>query len=146
MKQTEVNLGESALLPESYVPDVGLRLSLYKRIANAKDEQGLRELQVELIDRFGLLPESTKALFHATALKLKLSLIGVNKLDANQSAITIEFSANPNIDTGKIIQLIQTNPTKYKLLQGTTLKVASPNESIEERKQQIDSLIETLCS
>jgi len=144
-EQTEVNLGASSLLPESYVPDVGLRLSLYKRIANAKDTNKLRELQVELIDRFGLLPAATKVLFAATELKLRLSKLGISKLEANDSQITLEFTQQPNIDTNKLIQLIQTNPTKYKLVQGTTLKVSSPNESVEERKQQIDSLIETLA-
>ncbi|TQV84593.1 transcription-repair coupling factor [Aliikangiella coralliicola] len=142
--QTEISLGESALLPESFVPDVGLRLSLYKRIASAKDAEALRQLQVELIDRFGLLPDATKALFHATELKQRLSKLGITKLDANQSSITLEFTAEPNIDTAKLIQLIQTNPTKYKLIQGTVLKVSSPNESVEQRKQQIDSLIATL--
>ncbi|MCW9000957.1 MAG: helicase-related protein, partial [Kangiellaceae bacterium] len=145
-EQTEINLGESALLPESYVPDVGLRLSLYKRIANAKDRSALRQLQVELIDRFGLLPEPTKALFSSTELKLQLSKMGINKLEATDSSITVEFSLEPDIDTGKLINLIQTNPAKYKLVQGTVLKVSSPNDTIEQRKQQIDSLIETISN
>jgi len=73
--QTEVNLGESALLPETYVPDVSIRLSLYKRIANAKDKLALRQLQVELIDRFGLLPDAAKALdYYPMQLKLCLAL------------------------------------------------------------------------
>lgn len=142
--QTEVNLGESALLPETYVPDVGLRLSLYKRIASAKKPEKLRELQVELIDRFGLLPEPTKALFAATELKLRLSDMGVLKLEANDSRIRIDFSNEPNIDTTKLINMIQSNPTKYQLEQGTTLKVSSPNDSLEQRKQQVNSLIESL--
>jgi len=143
-EQTEINLGESCLLPESFVPDVGIRLSLYKRIANAKDNPALRQLQVELIDRFGLLPDPAKALFSSTELKIKLAKLGITKLEANNSNITIEFNAKPKIDTAKLIHLIQTNPAKYKLIKGTVLKVSCPNESVEERKQQIDSLIETL--
>ena len=143
--QTEVSLGESALLPDSYVPDVGLRLSLYKRIANAKSSVKLRELQVELIDRFGLLPDPTKTLFASTELKLKLSQMGVLKLEANDSRIRIDFSNEPNINTTKLIDMIQSNPTKYQLEQGTTLKVSSPNKSLDQRKQQINSLIESLA-
>ncbi|WP_444993998.1 transcription-repair coupling factor [Aliikangiella sp. IMCC44359] len=143
-EQTEVNLGESALLPESFIPDVGLRLSLYKRIANAKNSKALRDLQVELIDRFGLLPEPAKALFSSTELKLRLSAMGISKLDANKHSISLDFIAEPKIDTTKLIQLIQQNPSKYKLEKGTRLKVVSQNETIEQRKQQIDSLIETL--
>ncbi len=142
--QTEINLGESSLLPDDYVPDVGIRLSLYKRIANAKDELALKQLQIELIDRFGLLPDAAKSLFSATELKLKLSTMGIKKLEANQHNIAIELVAEPNINTEKLIQLIQTNPTKYRLEQGTVLKVTSPNHSLEERKQQVDSLIELI--
>ncbi|TQV77166.1 transcription-repair coupling factor [Aliikangiella marina] len=145
-QQTEVNLGASSLLPDTFVPDVGIRLSLYKRIANAKDEKALKDLQIELIDRFGLLPEPAKVLFSATELKLRLSKLGVVKLEANDSVITVEFNQAPTIDTSKLINLIQTNPSKYKLLQGTTLKVTSPNNNLEHRRQQIDSLIESLTS
>jgi len=142
--QTEVNLGESALLPDDYVPDVGIRLSLYKRIASSKDKDTLRQLQVELIDRFGLLPDPAKSLFNATELKLKLSDMGIIKLEANNKSISIEFTSEPKINTAKLIELIQTNPAKYRLEQGTQLKVSSPNETIEQRKQQIDSLIELI--
>ena len=144
--QTEVNLGESSILPDSYVPDVGIRLSLYKRIANAKDGSELRQLKVELIDRFGLLPDATKALFDTAVLKLRLAQIGITKLEANSRSISVEFNAKPNIDTARLIQLIQTNPAKYRLERGTLLKVSSPNENVEQRKQQVDSLIETLVS
>ncbi|MET1255496.1 transcription-repair coupling factor [Aliikangiella maris] len=143
-EQTEVNLGESALLPESYIPDVAIRLSLYKRIANAKNENQLRDIQVELIDRFGLLPDEAKALFESTALKQQLSALGISKLDANDSGFTIDFRAEPNINTAKLIELIQQQPKCYQLQHGTRLKVSHKSESIHERKQQIDSLIETL--
>ncbi|MGD8430297.1 MAG: transcription-repair coupling factor, partial [Ectothiorhodospiraceae bacterium] len=64
----EVDLRIPALLPEDYLPDVHSRLVLYKRIANASDRDQLRELQVEMIDRFGLLPEPAKNLFRLTEL------------------------------------------------------------------------------
>ncbi len=145
-EQTEINLGESSLLPESYIPDVGIRLSLYKRIANAKNKTDLRQLKIELIDRFGLLPDATNSLFSATELKIRASRLGISKLDANMQNITLEFCESPDINTEKLISLIQTNPSKYQLVKGTILKVSSPNENLEQRKQQIDSLIETLTS
>lgn len=142
--QTEVNLGESSLLPDDYVPDVSIRLSLYKRIANAKNQQQLKQLKIELIDRFGLLPEETQCLFITTELKLLLSPMGILKLEADQQAIHLEFSEAPSIDTQKIIQLIQTSPQEYRLIKANRLKVDSPNDNLEQRKQQIDSLIEIL--
>ncbi|MGX5201946.1 transcription-repair coupling factor [Aliikangiella sp. IMCC44632] len=142
--QTEVNLGTSCILPESFVPDVGIRLSLYKRIANAKTSTALRDLQIELIDRFGLLPDPAKALFESAELKLRLTPMGIKKLEANDSRISLEFKPEPNIDTGKLINLIQTAPAKYRLEQGTRLKVVSSNENLQQRLQQINSLIETI--
>lgn len=71
--------------------------------------------------------------------------MGITKLEANNKSISVEFTNEPNINTAKLIELIQTNPAKYRLEHGTLLKVSSPNETIEERKQQIDSLIELIA-
>lgn len=65
----EVNLRIPALIPEDYLPDVFTRLTLYKRIAGSKNKDQLKELQVEMIDRFGLLPEPVKNLFQVTELR-----------------------------------------------------------------------------
>lgn len=143
-EQTEVNLGISALLPDDYVPDVAIRLSLYKRIASAGTNKTLRDLQVELIDRFGLLPEQAKNLFSVAKLKNKLTLLGAVKLDSTHSQFSIEFCGKPNIDTGKLISLIQSNPTRFTLARGTLLKIQQAADDLPQRLQQIDSLIDTL--
>jgi len=77
---TEIDLGIPALLPDDYLPDVHTRLIQYKRIASASDKTELRELQVEMIDRFGLLPDPTKNLFRITELKLGATPLGIKKL------------------------------------------------------------------
>jgi len=111
----EVELGVPALIPEDYLPDVHTRLVMYKRIASASDEAELRELQVEMIDRFGLLPDQVKNLFAVTALKLKAQPLGIRKLEAGTQGGRIQFTERPDIDFGRIIQLIQTQPKRYKL-------------------------------
>ena len=75
----EINLRVPALIPEDYLPDVHARLILYKRIANAADEDGLKELQVEMIDRFGLLPDPTMNLVRITLLKLQADKLGITR-------------------------------------------------------------------
>ena len=72
----EVDLHLPALLPDDYLPDVHLRLVLYKRIAAAANSDDLRELQVEMIDRFGLLPPPAKNLFRIAELKLAAKRTG----------------------------------------------------------------------
>lgn len=142
--KTEINLGISALLPDDYVHDVAIRLSLYKRIASAKTKKALRDLQVELIDRFGLLPNQAKNLFVVAELQLHLSQLGILKLDSSQNSFRIEFNSKPEINTGKLIDLIQSQPSRYRLVKGTLLEVHKSAEDIETRLQQIESLIDTL--
>ncbi|NBC13519.1 MAG: transcription-repair coupling factor, partial [Gammaproteobacteria bacterium] len=78
----EIDLGLPALLPDDYLPDVHTRLVTYKRIASAESPAELKDLKVEMIDRFGLLPEPTEHLFAVTALKLKVQPLGIKKLEA----------------------------------------------------------------
>lgn len=113
-RSTEVDLGLPALLPDSYVPDVHLRLILYKRISHASDTEALREMKVELIDRFGLLPPQTENLFDATELRQRCSTLGIERLELNSGGGRIVFTDNPKIDTMVLIQLIQQQPDKYR--------------------------------
>ena len=116
----EVNLRVPALIPEDYLPDVHARLILYKRIANAPDEEGLRELQVEMIDRFGLLPDPAKNLMRLTLLKLQAEKLGILKVDAGPQGGRIEFAADTQVDPLVLIKLIQGQPNRYKF-EGATL-------------------------
>jgi transcription-repair coupling factor (superfamily II helicase) len=112
---TEIELHLPALIPDDYLPDVHTRLTLYKRIASAKNEDSLRDLQVEMIDRFGLLPEPTKTLFALSGLKLMATPLGIRKLDLGASNGRITFRDKPDIDPMAIIRLIQSQPRVYKL-------------------------------
>ncbi|MDT8385372.1 MAG: transcription-repair coupling factor [Gammaproteobacteria bacterium] len=112
---TEIDLGIPALLPDDYLPDVHTRLIQYKRIASANSEAELRELQVEMIDRFGLLPEATKNLFSVTELKLLATPLGIKKVEMGDSGGRVQFVQEPNIDPMKIITLIQTKSKIYRM-------------------------------
>jgi transcription-repair coupling factor (superfamily II helicase) len=94
----EVNLHAPTLIPEDYLPDVQARLILYKRIAGAKNAAALDALQVEMIDRFGLLPNQLKQLFSVTKLKLLAQSLGVVKLDLGAERGKLEFSKTTRVD------------------------------------------------
>jgi len=111
----EIELHVPALIPEDYQPDVHARLTMYKRIASARDVEALRELQVEMIDRFGLLPEQAKSLFAITELKLAATPLGIRKLDLGAAGGRIVFHAKPNIDPISVIRLIQKQPKIYSM-------------------------------
>ncbi|PYC24663.1 transcription-repair coupling factor [Aquipseudomonas alcaligenes] len=142
---TEVNLRVPALIPDDYLPDVHSRLILYKRIASAADEDALKELQVEMIDRFGLLPEATKNLMRLTLLKLQAEKLGIKKIDAGPQGGRIEFAADTCVDPLTLIKLIQSAPARYKFEGATLFKLQVPMERPEERFNTLEALLERLA-
>ncbi|QSX77148.1 transcription-repair coupling factor [Agrilutibacter solisilvae] len=111
----EVELHVPALIPEDYLPDVHTRLTLYKRISGARDSDELRELQVEMIDRFGLLPEAARNLFAIAELKLRSTAMGIRKLDLGDKGGRLQFVERPNVDPMAVIRLIQGQPKLYQM-------------------------------
>jgi transcription-repair coupling factor (superfamily II helicase) len=131
--ETEVELHLPALIPDDYLPDVHTRLTLYKRIASARNEDQLRDLQVEMIDRFGLLPEPTKTLFALSGLKLMATPLGIRKLDLGASGGRITFRDKPDVDPMAIIRLVQSLPRVYKLDGQDKLKITLDLPGATER-------------
>ena len=140
----DINLRLPALIPDDYLPDVHARLTLYKRIANANDDEELKDLQVEMIDRFGLLPEPVKNLFRVTSLKLRCAPLGINKIDAGPEHGRIEFAADTSIDPLVLIRLIQDSPQRYRLEGGSILRFSAPMGAPGLRLNTVEALIERL--
>ena len=142
--ETEVELHLPALIPDDYLGDVHARLTLYKRIASARSEDELRDLQVEMIDRFGLLPDPTKQLFAVASLKLMATPLGIRKLDIGASGGRIVFREKPEVDPMTIIRLIQRQPRVYKLDGQDKLKVILDLPGASERIRSAQELLVTL--
>jgi len=140
----ELDLQVPALLPSDYMPDVHLRLMLYKRIASAPDTGALEEIQVEMIDRFGLLPPQARNLFRLTALKLKAAPLGIRKLEAGPAGGRIVFSEKPDVDPAAIIALIQGDPQRYRLDGQTGLRFQADLEEPGARIRFVEDLLERL--
>lgn len=143
---SEVDLGVPALIPEDYLPDVHTRLVFYKRIASASNKSDLRELEVEMIDRFGLLPDQVKHLLAVTQVKLVIEPVGIIKLDASDSLVRIQFDNQPKIDPLKLITLIQSQPRQYQLKGQTELSFFDTMPNIEQRIAAIDLIIRSIYS
>ena len=139
--ETEVELHLPALIPDDYLPDVHARLTLYKRIASARSEDDLRDLQVEMIDRFGLLPQQTKQLFAVATLKLMATPMGIRKLDFGANGGRIVFRENPEIDPMTIIKLIQRLPRVYKLDGQDKLKITLDLPGATERIRSAQEIL-----
>ena len=141
---TEVDLGVPALLPEDYVPDVHTRLMLYKRIASAKGMDDLHDLKVELIDRFGLLPEYAKNLFNVTQLKLLAEQYDVTRIRAGDKSAHLSFAKSHKIDVSELLVLVQENPSMYKLSSAEKLTIYAEMEDVQQRLETIEGLLNGL--
>ncbi|HCD26985.1 MAG TPA: transcription-repair coupling factor, partial [Gammaproteobacteria bacterium] len=140
----EVNLHIATLIPEDYLPDVHTRLILYKRISAAASETELNELQVEIIDRFGLLPLSLKNLFKVTELKLTAQTLGILKVDVGPAKGKLEFSQNTNVEPIEIVKLVQQKSHIFSLDGAATLRFTETLESFEERLDFAQQLLASL--
>ncbi len=120
------------------------RLTLYKRISSARDSAALRELQVEMIDRFGLLPDPVKHLFAIAELKLQANALGIRKLELGQNGGRIVFEAKPEIDPMAVIQLIQKQPKLYQMEGPDRLRIRHPLPESADRFNAARALLTTL--
>ena len=133
------------LIPEDYMPDVYLRLVQYKRIANAATRAELDELQVEMINRFGLLAEPTKTLFGVTWLKLLATQIGVKKLQAGAGGGSIRFTSDAGVDAEALVRLIADQPRSYSMDGPFRLRFKwDPPVPDDERIERLERLLQTL--
>ena len=104
---SEINLHQPALLPNAYCPDVEERLTLYKRLANCEDLDRLNDLQEELIDRFGELPPQAETLLATHRLRIAVKPCKVDKLDASEARISLQFATYAPVNPGRVILLLQ---------------------------------------
>jgi transcription-repair coupling factor (superfamily II helicase) len=140
-KSVDINLRIPALIPEEYLPDVHTRLIIYKRLASAKTLDELEDLQVEMIDRFGLFPEPLKRLISVTTLKLNAQKYGIRKIDANIRTGRIEFAPDTCVDPLSLVTLIQTDPITYKLSGANQLSFTHECEDPEDKLAFIASVL-----
>lgn len=137
----EVELHIPALIPDDYLQDVHTRLTLYKRISSALDEETLHDLQIEMIDRFGLLPDPVKNLFAIAKLKLSATRLGIRKLDFGGQGGRVLFHPQPTINPLTVIKLVQSQPKVYSLDGPDKLKVRLEIPGAAERLRTVSELL-----
>jgi transcription-repair coupling factor (superfamily II helicase) len=140
---TEINLHVPALLPADYCGDVHERLSLYKRLATCEKLDELGEIQEELIDRFGKLPDPAQALIETHRLRILAKPLGIAKIDAHAESVTFQFLPKPPIDAMKIISLVQSN-RNMKLSGQDRLRLAVNAPELAARVAAIRSTLHAL--
>ncbi|KQV37944.1 transcription-repair coupling factor [Massilia sp. Root335] len=142
---TEINLHVPALLPADFCGDVHERLSIYKRLANCEDQGRIDDMQEELIDRFGKLPDAVKALIETHRLRIAAKSVGIVKIDAHAESASLQFMEKPPIDPIKIITLIQKN-RHVKLAGQDKLRITSNMPDLAARVNQLKQTIKQLLA
>jgi transcription-repair coupling factor (superfamily II helicase) len=142
----DINLHLPALLPEDYVPDVHLRLMLYKRIASAETPHALRDLQVELIDRFGLLPAAAKNLVRVAEIKLQASALGLEKIDAAETGGYLLFGKETRVDPLNLVRLVQREGQGFRMQGAHRLQFRLEMHTPDKRFAAIELLLRELAT
>jgi transcription-repair coupling factor (superfamily II helicase) len=106
---TQLNLGISLRVDDTYIPEENQRLRIYKRIAGAQDEATLADVRAELKDRYGELPESVKHLLEAAVLRLTCERLGVAQVDRKRDQLHLRFTDKALIDPARLMQLVAKN-------------------------------------
>ena len=140
----EVNLRSPALLPSDFCPDIHARLGFYKQLSHAENQDELAQIQEELIDRYGLLPEPAKNLFRVHQLRIQGELLGLDKIDAQEDQLILQFNAKPNVDPVRLIELVQQDKT-MRFNGPDKLRIALADATpIEKRVQKLHVLFKQL--
>jgi len=142
---TEINLHVPALLPSDFCGDVHERLSIYKRLANSQSLDAIDDMQEEMIDRFGKLPDAVKALVETHRLRISAKTVGIIKIDAHAESATLQFEPKPPIDPIRIIDLVQKSKN-IKLSGQDKLKITIAMPDLSSRVLQLKSTIRALVS
>ncbi len=138
---TEIKMHLPALIPDDYLPNISTRLVLYKRIAQAQDLEALNDIQVEMIDRFGLLPEPTKQLFIQAEIRLRAQALGISEVDVGDAGGSVKFESTTPVPVNSLLALLQSNPKEFKLAGSDTLRFIRELESGEARRHYIEKLM-----
>lgn len=139
--EPEIKTPFAAFISEHYLPDVKERLILYQRIAGIKSDSELLDMQNELEDRFGPIPEETLNLLKTMAFRSKLKKLGVTSINIKNETVLLSFSSRANINIEKIVHLVQSNQKRYKFSNNQNLSIT---HGLNIEKDSIDNFFNTV--
>ena len=141
----QINLGTAVLLPERYVPDLDVRMDLYRRLAQLQDRAEIEAFAAELIDRFGPLPQEVEDLLAIVSIKQALFAAGIEKLDAGPKGATLNFRGNDFADPEALVGFIATQGAGVRLRPDHTLVLERSWSREGERLKGVAELAEELA-
>ncbi|HEX5265095.1 MAG TPA: transcription-repair coupling factor, partial [Phenylobacterium sp.] len=129
----QINTGAAVLIPEDYVPDLNVRLSLYRRLSDAEKAQDREALAAELIDRFGPLPPEAGQLLKVVAIKGLCREANVSKIDVGPKGAVVTFRNNDFKNPLGLVQFVQKNQIAWRIRPDHKVVVKGEWETPEQR-------------
>jgi transcription-repair coupling factor (superfamily II helicase) len=141
-----INLGASVMIPEDYVADLNVRMSLYRRLAGIETATDIDRFAAELIDRFGPLPDEVRHLFEIVTIKQLCRRAGVEKIDAGPKGGTIAFRGNAFANPLALVKLISAHPGVMKVRPDQKIVVTRDWPTPDTRMTGAKALLTQLAS
>ncbi len=141
----QINLGLSVMIPEGYVADLPVRLSLYRRLSSLTNQDDIEEFAAEMIDRFGSLPEEVENLFQVVSLKSICKKAGIERLDAGPKGAVITFRNNQFKNVENLVRFINAQLGTVKLRPDHKLAAIRPWHDVQTRMHGVKKLLSELA-
>jgi transcription-repair coupling factor (superfamily II helicase) len=136
-----INIGAAVLIPEYYVPDLDVRMALYRRLSGLDTKQEREAFAAELIDRFGKLPDEVESLMQVVAIKSLCKRAGITKLDAGAKGAVATFRNHAFEDPIELVKLMSRRPEDYKIRPDNTLVLKGEFPGVEDRLKGVQRLL-----
>ena len=140
-----INLGTSVLIPERYVEDLGVRMSLYRRLADLEDEGEIESFAAELIDRFGKIPDEVENLLDIVRIKQMCRIANVDKVEAGPKGAVIGFYKDSPPNLPALAQWMNEQRGTVKLRPDQKLVTIKAWDSVESRVRGVQILMKQLA-
>ncbi|MGI9450792.1 MAG: TRCF domain-containing protein, partial [Geminicoccaceae bacterium] len=140
----QISIDAAALIPDSYIEDLDLRLTMYRRLAALEEAVDIEAFAAELIDRFGPLPEETEQLLKLIGIKQLCRQAGVAKVESGPKGMVIAFHENSFAKPERLVGLIAKNSRQMRLRPDHHLVITGDTKSPAERLGKVRSMVEEL--
>ena len=137
----QISIGVSVLIPETFVPEINLRMSLYRRLASLSNEREIESFAAELCDRFGQIPQEVENLLRTISLKNLCKAAGIEKLEGGTRGVVITFRNASFANPVGLVNLIAKKNGSMKLRNDHKLVFTDDWTSIKTRFDGVESLV-----
>ncbi len=145
-EEPELDLRIPAFLPDDWLPEAGTRLDVYRRLASARTEEAVDEVELELLDRFGRLPAPAEALCDLSRLRAGMRKAGVRELKRGDGHLYLTLSARSEIDRRELVRLVTREKASYGFVRGEVLSARIPGKAPAEVLHAAKNLLRRLAA